>query len=95
MADDPLSDHYQMLEELGSTSTLIYASPFSGSRLPSSHDINVRLTTSCSIGGSFGTVYKAIDKATGEIVAVKHVRLQTSFSSLSHLLDQCRTNTQN
>ncbi len=28
--------------------------------------------------GSFGTVYKAIDRSTGEVVAIKHVR---SFSS--------------
>lgn len=26
-------------------------------------------------GGSFGVVYKAIERATGEVVAIKHVRL--------------------
>jgi hypothetical protein len=27
------------------------------------------------IGGSFGVVYKAIERATGDIVAIKHVRI--------------------
>lgn len=29
--------------------------------------------------GSFGVVYKAIEKATGEVIAVKHVRLPSHF----------------
>ena len=31
------------------------------------------LTNPHLAGGSFGVVYKAIDKATGETVAIKHV----------------------
>lgn len=33
--------------------------------------------------GSFGTVYKAIDKITGEVVAIKHVRFTTYLSMRS------------
>lgn len=33
--------------------------------------------------GSFGVVYKAIEKATGEIVAIKHVRMQKAVARRS------------
>jgi hypothetical protein len=37
---------------------------------------------SCRIlGGSFGTVYKAIERATGEIVAIKHVSINGVLQS--------------
>lgn len=31
------------------------------------------MLTLMGIGGSFGVVYKGIEKATGEVVAIKHV----------------------
>lgn len=36
-------------------------------------DENHRLLVSIDVGGSFGVVYKGIEKATGEVVAIKHV----------------------
>ncbi|KAL2423961.1 Serine/threonine-protein kinase svkA [Exophiala dermatitidis] len=38
--------------------------------------------------GSFGVVYKAIDKETGEIVAIKHVDLESSEEDLSDILSE-------
>lgn len=62
MADDEsLASDYQVLEELGRESTLVDA-------------LLVRTTNVCLLGGSFGVVYKGIDKITGETVAIKHVR---------------------
>lgn len=34
----------------------------------------------CSMaGGSFGVVYKGVEKATGEVVAIKHVSMQSNL----------------
>lgn len=57
-----MADDYEMLEELGSE--------WFGNGIVS------RFTkTNHTPGGSFGVVYKAIDKTTGDLVAIKHVRL--------------------
>lgn len=43
---------------------------------------------SCRIlGGSFGTVYKAIERATGEIVAIKHVSVNTKCDANGMVLN--------
>lgn len=34
----------------------------------------------CSMaGGSFGVVYKGVEKATGEVVAIKHVSMKSNL----------------
>ncbi|RMZ77264.1 hypothetical protein DV738_g4543, partial [Chaetothyriales sp. CBS 135597] len=38
--------------------------------------------------GSFGVVYKAIEKATGQIVAIKHVDLESSEEDLSDIISE-------
>ena len=55
-----MADRYRVLEELGSQ---CYCPGF----VKSEADRKV-------IGGSFGVVYKGIEKDTGDVVAIKHVR---------------------
>lgn len=55
---------YEMLEELGSKSI----------SMSLSHRASAN---SNSQGGSFGVVYKARERSTGELVAIKHVRSYT------------------
>jgi serine/threonine-protein kinase 24/25/MST4 len=60
MADEGVAEHYQVLEELGREFEHLDISPS-------------KVTNLLFLGGSFGVVYKGIEKATGETVAIKHV----------------------
>ena len=71
-----MAENYTMLEELGSKSTT------RTSRLYKEFDAD-----NDEPGGSFGVVYKAIDKLTGELVAIKHVSLRTSDDVAQSVLD--------
>jgi len=83
-AGDILAAKFQVLEQLGSKSILL-----------SLYRSTVNLTTSLSPGGSFGTVYKAIEKQSGTIVAIKQVSYLFIFllyrsSDMSLRLDRPR-----
>lgn len=64
---------YQVLEELGSTLFSDQASSDGSYRIPTFSLVAELSELTVIQGGSFGVVYKAIERATGEIVAIKHV----------------------
>lgn len=77
-----MADEYEMLEELGSK----WLADCVGD--PVELD-----PLTCATGGSFGVVYKAVEKATGELVAIKHVSstwplTHTSRSALTLYTDR-------
>ena len=57
-----------------------------------SHKAEKKITTMADMhaGGSFGKVFKAIDRNTGETVAIKHVRLMPSWAWPIHNADPHR-----
>lgn len=71
LGEAAMADDYQMLEELGSK----WLATRSISDLWDSLQEGLRccLITNSGPGGSFGVVYKAVDRNTGELVAIKHV----------------------
>lgn len=74
-----MASRYQMMEELGSK------------WLPRAKiNCNWHFTDEKLLlaGGSFGTVYKAIEKSTGEIVAIKHVRPHEFMICCRFLIDR-------
>lgn len=76
MSDEGAASQYQVLEELGSESLSFFSSKF----------LTLNRADRQS-GGSFGVVYKAFERATGDVVAIKHVGRASSFV-YSHPLTQ-------
>lgn len=50
-----------------------------GRRVKQPPCFTIKANAHLQIGGSFGVVYKGIEKATGETVAIKHVRTRPAL----------------